>query len=184
MNSKGKEGFATQSVQERIFNLKAELVFRLQGLEYQTDDLIAFRSSLIDDLVAKIGELNRDNFAVRQHLRYLDQFSKREGYEALTYENTLQIAEEIAPLILPYEDDSSAVRFDALMYGLELAYILGKTYSKAKNDLAKKVYAVSRVATIPAVSAKSDLISKILNTDYVENAGINEFEHIRIELRD
>ena len=70
------------------------------------------------------------------------------------------------------------------MYGLELAYILGKTYSKAINDLAKKVYAVSRVATIPAVSAKSDLISKILNTDYVENAGINEFEHIRIELRD
>lgn len=184
INCKGKEGFATQSVQERIFNLKAELVFRLQGIEYQTDDLIAFRLSLIDDLVAKIGELNRDNFAVRQHLRYIDQFSKREGYEALTYENTLQLAEEIAPLILPYEDDSSAVRFDALMYGLELAYTLGKTYSKARNDLAKKVYAVSRVATIPAVSAKSDLISKILNTDYVENAGINEFEHIRIELRD
>lgn len=184
MNNKGKEGFATQSVQERIFNLKAELVFRLQGIEYQTDDLIDFRSSLIDDLVEKIGELNRDNFAVRQHLRYIDQFSKRESYEALTYENTLQIAEEIAPLILPYEDDSSAVRFDALMYGLELAYILGNTYPKARNDLAKKVYAVSRVATIPAVSAKSELITTILNTDYVENAGINEFEHIRTELRD
>ena len=117
-------------------------------------------------------------------MKYIDQFSKREGYDALTYENTLQIAEEIAPLILPYEDDSSAVRFDALMYGLELAYILGKTYSKSRNDLAKKVYAVSRVATIPAVKAKSELISTILNTDYVENAGINEFEHIRTELRD
>ena len=70
------------------------------------------------------------------------------------------------------------------MYGLELAYILGKTYSKAKNDLVKMVYAVSKVATIPAVSAKSELISKILNTDYVDNAGINEFEHIRTELRD
>lgn len=184
MNKKGKEGFSTQSVQERIFNLKTELVFRLQGLEYQTEELIAFRSALIDDLVAKIGELNRDNFAVRQHLRYVDQYSKREGYEALSYENTLQIAEEIAPLILPYEDDASAVRFDALMYGLELAYILGKTYSKARNDLVKMVYAVSKVATIPAVSAKSELISKILNTDYVDNAGINEFEHIRTELRD
>ena len=184
MNKKGKEGFSTQSVQERVFNLKTELVFRLQGLEYQTEELIAFRSALIDDLVAKIGELNRDNFAVRQHLRYVDQYSKREGYEALSYENTLQIAEEIAPLILPYEDDASAVRFDALMYGLELAYILGKTYSKARNDLVKMVYAVSKVATIPAVSAKSELISKILNTDYVDNAGINEFEHIRTELRD
>jgi type I restriction enzyme R subunit len=32
--------------------------------------------------------------------------------------------------------------------------------------------------------AKSDLINKILHTSYFEDAGINEFEHIRQELRD
>lgn len=34
---------------------------------------------------------------------------------------------------------SSAVRFDALMYGIELAYLAGKKYSKARTDLMKYI---------------------------------------------
>ena len=40
------------------------------------------------------------------------------------------------------------------------------------------------MANIPEIQAEADLINKILKTDYVENAGINEFEHIREKLRD
>ena len=36
----------------------------------------------------------------------------------------------------------------------------------------------------PEIMAQAELIDKILHTDYVENAGINEFEHIRVNLRD
>ena len=70
------------------------------------------------------------------------------------------------------------------MYGIEKAYIYGEQYKKARKDLFNKVAAVAKVATIPDVKAKSELIDKILHTDYVEKAGINEFEHIREELRD
>ena len=42
---------------------------------------------------------------------------------------------------------------------------------------------VASVANIPEIRAQSELINKILNTNYVENAGINEFEHIRENLR-
>ena len=48
----------------------------------------------------------------------------------------------------------------------------------------KKVQGIAGVANIPEIKAKSELINKILLTDYVETAGINEFEHIREELRD
>ena len=34
----------------------------------------------------------------------------------LTYEDTLLVREEVAPLILPESDEVTAVRFDALMY--------------------------------------------------------------------
>ncbi len=70
------------------------------------------------------------------------------------------------------------------MYGIELAYLIGKKYTRARKDLAKKVAAIASVANIPEIAAKSELIDKILNTDYVENSGINEFEHIRASLRD
>ena len=36
----GKEASAVESLQERIFNMKVEIVYKLQDLEYQTDDLI------------------------------------------------------------------------------------------------------------------------------------------------
>lgn len=90
---------------------------------------------------------------------------------------------EVAPLILPDEDETNAVRFDALIYGIELAYLLGKKYTKARTDLYKKVNRIANVANIPEIQAQFELINKILNTDYVDNAGINEFEEIREKLR-
>lgn len=180
----GKQSANAVAVQERIFNLKAQIVFKLQDSVYQTSELIKFRSQLVDDMVSKVQELNKDNFAVKQHLRYVEEYSNVDRYNSLTYENTLQIREELAPLIIPDEDEISAVRFDALMYGIELAYLVGKKYSKARNDLMKKVNAVSSVANIPEIQAHSTLINKILHTDYVDTAGINEFEIIREEIRD
>ena len=43
---------------------------------------------------------------------------------------------------------------------------------------------MASVANSPEIMVQSELINKILHTDYLENAGINEFEHIRENLRD
>ena len=184
MNPKGKNVPMTTSVQERIFDLKTNLVYKLQDLVYQTDELIAFRNSLIEDITFKIKELNRENFSVKQHLKFIDLYADKKSFEVLTPLDLQQLSEEIAPLILPYGDEISAVRFDALMYGIELGYIAGNTYSKGIKDLMGKVRAVSRVGTIPAVKEQKDFINQILNTDYVERATINEFETIREKLRE
>ena len=80
-----------------------------------------------------------------------------------------------------YDDLSDA---DKQAYGIELAYLAGKKYGKARSDLMKKVAAVASVANIPEIMVQAEMIDKILHTDYVETAGINEFEHIRENLRD
>ena len=171
------------ALQGAIFKLKAQIAFKLQDIAYQTTELIAFRKSLVDDMVHKVRELNKENFAVRQHLRYVEQYANPDNYNSLTYEDTLLMAEELAPLITPDEDEASAVRFDALMYGIELAYLAGKKYSRARTDLYKKVSGIASVANIPEIMVQSELINKILHTDYLDTAGINEFEHIRENLR-
>ena len=172
------------ALQGAIFKLKAQIAFKLQDLVYQTTDLIAFRKTLVDDMVRKVRELNKENFAVRQHLRYVEKYENPDNYNSLTYEDTLLMAEELAPLITPDEDEASAVRFDALMYGIELAYLAGKKYSRARTDLYKKVSGIASVANIPEIMVQSELINKILHTNYLDDAGINEFEHIRENLRD
>jgi type I restriction enzyme R subunit len=182
--SPGKATANNMALQSAIFNLMFEISYKLQDMEYQTERLIAYRENLVNQMAGKVKELNRENFAVRQHLKYVDIYSVRENYQVITYEDTLSVKDELAPLIVPEKDDADALRFDALMYGIELAYLVGKKHTKARSDLKKKVAAVAKVATIPEVKEKQPLIDKILNTDYVENAGINEFEVIRQNLRD
>ena len=182
--NKGKPTANMIALQGAIFHLKAQIAFKLQDLAYQTADLIDFRKALVENMVRKVQELKRENFAVRQHLKYVELYANPDSYNALTYEDTLMMGQELAPLITPEEDDAKALRFDALMYGIELAYLAGKKYGKARSDLMKKVSAVASVANIPEIMAQSELIDKILHTDYVENAGVNEFEYIRENLRD
>ena len=182
--NKGRPTANMIALQGAIFHLKAQIAFKLQDLAYQTTNLIAFRKTLVEDMVRKVRELNKENFAVRQHLKYVERYAEPDSYSALTYEDTLLIGQELAPLITPEEDDAKALRFDALLYGIELAYLAGKKYGKARSDLFKKVSAVAAVANIPEIMVQAELIDKILHTDYVETAGINEFEYIRENLRD
>ena len=179
----GKPTANQMALQGAIFNLKSQIIFKLQDIAYQTEDLIAFRKSLVSEMVTKVRELNKDNFAVKQHLKYVELYANEENYVSLTYEDTLIIKEELAPLIIPDDDEASAVRFDALMYGIELAYLAGKGYARHRSDLFKKVSGIASVANIPEISAKSELINKILHTDYLDNCGVNDFEYIRESLR-
>ncbi len=184
LNDKGREVPTTLSVQQHIFNLKTQMVYKLQDLAYQTDELIAFRNEFIDDIIGKVKELNKENFAVKQHLKYVELYADRSSYETLVPMDLQQLETEVAPLIPPYEDEICAVRFDALMYAIELGYITGNKYTRGIGDLMHKVRAVAKVGTIPAVVAQKEFINQILNTTYVETAGINEFEAIREKLRD
>lgn len=182
--NKGKATANMIALQGAIFNLQFEIAYKLQDIEYQIDRLIAYRNALVKLMTEKVQEIPRDNFAVRQHLKYVDLYSVVESYKVLSFEDTLIVRDEVSPLILPSSDEAGAVRFDALMYGIELAYLIGKRYSKARSDLLKKVSGIASVANIPEIQSQTELITKILNTDYIDSCGINEFEEIREKLRD
>ena len=183
--NKGKATANMMALQSAVFQLKFEIAYKLQGIEYQTEWLSVYRRDLVKQMSEKVKEIPRDNFIVKQHLKYVDLYAAKSNYQALTYEDTLTVREEVSPLILPDHDDASAVRFDALLYGMELASLLGKKYSRAKSDLMKRVNGIASIAnSIPEIKKQSGLIHQILETDYVERAGVSEFEEIREKLRD
>ena len=181
--SKGRPTANMIALQGAIFNYQFEIAYKLQDVQYQVDGLIAYRNALVELMTGKVKELPRDNFAVKQHLRYVDTYSIETNYQALTYEDTLMVREELAPLILPDDEEASAARFDALMYGIELAYLVGKKYGRARSDLLRRVKGIAGVANIPEIKVQADFINKILHTDYLDNCGIDEFEEIRENLR-
>lgn len=182
--SKGNANASARSLQGALFSLKAQMAFKLQDAVYKTDELSAFRQTLVDDMVRKVSELNQDNFAVKQHLKFVELYTKPNRYQSLSYEDTLMMQQELAPLLLPEPDDPKALRFDALLYGMELAHLAGLPYNRAHHDLLKKADALSKIANVPEIAAQSALLEKILHTDYVENTGVDELEKIRKALRD
>ena len=181
--NEGKPTANMMALQGAVFNLEFQIAYKLQDIDCQSKRLIAYREKLVESMSGKVADLNRENFAIHQHLKYVDLYSKACNYNALTYEDTLTVADQVAPLILPDKDEISAVRFDALMYGIELAYLAGKKYTKARSDLTKRVSAIASISNIPEIQMQSELIGKILHSDYLETAGISEFEHMREELR-
>lgn len=182
--SKGNATASARSLQGALFSLKAQMAFKLQDAVYKTDELSAFRQTLVDDMVRKVSELNQDNFAVKQHLKFVELYTSPNRYQSLSYEDTLMMQQELAPLLLPEPDDPKALRFDALLYGMELAHLAGLPYNRAHHDLLKKAEALSKIANVPEIAAQSALLEKILHTDYVENTGVDELEKIRKALRD
>ena len=184
MEAKGRESDLSVTLQARLFNIKVNLVYRLQDLRLQTGELKDYRTELVRDLLNGISGINRDSFAAKQHLQIIDKYRGEDDFSALTYEDTLQIAEHIAPLMAPVRDDIDAIRFDMLLYQIELALITDEPNKRAGNDLIRKTRELSQYATIPAIEAQGDLIEQILYHDYLDRAGVKDYEHIRLMLRD
>ena len=184
----GKEVPIRMHLQGAIFQLEFEIVYKLQDIDYHTERLLAYRKALVDHMVSKVKELQENkNFAVNQHLKYVEKYALEGSYDTLAPGDTAEVKVELSPLIRPDNDDPKALRFDALMYGIELAYLVGKKYNRARKDLVKQVKHLASLTdrkSFPEVTAEKEFLEKLVHTDYIETAGINEFEHIRERLRD
>ena len=181
--NKEKVSASQLPLQGALFRLKAEIAMKLQDTAYQTEELSAFRRSLVEELAGKVSGLDRGNFAVRQHLRPVERFSAPERYASLDYQDILTIGKEIAPLLPPEEDDPQALRFDALLYGIQLAHLAGQPWTRARNDLCRKVSAISTMTSIPEIAGQKPLMERILHTGHLDTAGLDGFEEIRQKLR-
>lgn len=168
------------SLWSSMFRIKAQLTFLLQG-KPELEDL---RHALVEDMVRHVQALDRESFAVRQHLKYVELYANPNHYTSLTRESTLKMASELAPLIRSTGEDAQAVRFDTLIYGMELAYLLDKESPKARADLLKHVRSLNAQSHIPEIAPHKNLIHQILQPGYLESAGVMQYEQIRKNLRD
>lgn len=101
--------------------------------------------SIVQEMLTKVQALNRQNFAVLLQLELVEKYSRPETYLCLN-QSSAEIR-EIAPLIQP-DDDASALSFDNLLCGVELAYLEGqsKGIKHGIRELRRKVSANAGVA--------------------------------------
>lgn len=184
-NKNGIEGSEVISLTESIFSKRVKLIYSLQASEFITEEYQNFRNILVESSLSAINKLNKELFAVRQQRKYVDTFSDKNKFIALSEEEYSDLIKYIAPLVSNYDRDENALQFDNFIYAMMIAQLEKskklQTYCKKLVSLATSL---TKKATIPQIAQKLDFIKSIEDIDFVMKANILDLERIRQELRD
>lgn len=184
VNEKGEETKITQTLTEKLFNSKVDIVRELQSLQYQEASFISYRDLLMKEILTDVRALNDEKFRVRQYLQYVHKYQNEDSWKALSVVQTNEVKENISPLIVPFEDEELAKRFDLLMLTIELASLQSNNATKPIRRVVDTAEALSKLGTIPQVLAQKDVIDDVRTTEFWEEASLADLEHVRVALRD
>lgn len=184
MNPKGFKGNLGQTLSERIFNLKLDLVKELQDLRYSDEEYVSHRNELLKYLIEDVNNLNEDNFMVKMNLKYVQKYKNKNEWQSLGAISTQDIKKHISPLITALKDDEFAKRFDILMYTIELANLQGNNATRPIKSVIETAESLSKLGTIPQIQEQKYIIDKVRETEFWEDVDLFELDEVRSALRE
>lgn len=147
---------------------------------------LALAKEYIDNLHAKVAQLDTARYEVRKHLAAVHQFTDRSQWNSLSKTALRTIEEELSHLI-PYTEDTDemAKRFDLNSYKLQVAMInrsprqttLVQNFMEIGKRLLKK-------RNVPAVAAKEVSIREMASVEFWQEIALAKVEKLRKEIRD
>ena len=174
------------SITEKIFIAKIKLIAQLQDLRFFEPQYQEYRASLIGEVLAAIRALPLENFAVREKRVFVEKYSQKEAFAALSEKDISALIEHLCPLIISTDPDERAKAFDRDLYNLMLYLLLGK--NKEAKGIIKKIvdigHKLSQRGTIPQIAAQRDIIEQVKSSSFWEGVGLGELEKVRVSLRD
>ena len=184
-NERGIEGLSTQSLTEKIYGLKLDLIVELESMEYQAqDNYKKYRDELIDEFINRINGLNKESFIVRNKMVYIDKYSNRDKWQHIDNIAYTEIKENLITVFLSEDSDEYAKRFDNLVYGVQVGRIKFKNINRQVMLITELMRDLRKLGTIPQIVDKKELIEKASDVEYWERASFFEVEKVRNELRE
>jgi len=184
-NPNGAEATPTQSLTEKIFNIKADLVFELQALKFQEDDFTReYHLQTKNELRQQIAELNTHRIDVRKNLQYVDKYKLESVWQYVSLLDVLEIKNHLTPLLTPTQEDENAKKFDLLILIIELSLLLATDSTKTQQKIVTIARVLQDKTTIPQVKEKIETIKELLTENFWAHLSLSNLERIRLELRD
>lgn len=183
-NKNGKETKMMKSLTENRFNIRIGIIKELQNLDYQTDDFVNHRKSLIEGILKEVTAIDETKFNARMKLQFLHKFNQVSTFESLTDVDVRELEEHVAPLVPAIDDDELAKRFDYLMYTIEYADLKRVPAPKPKNRVVTTAEKLTIKGTIENVKKQEALIYKVQTNEHWEDADIFDHEEVREAFRD
>lgn len=198
-NPAGSEGATAESLTTRLFKSRLELVGELDkriqaggaaegavpGPYGGHPTMAELRAGTVQTLQERVGAMNVDNFVVRPHRQFVEQYAKPSSWQSLGPDDYDALAHRVA--LLPSQlsdDDEEAKRFDLLVLRAQLS-ILQATPDFA--SLRQKIRAIAAnledEMAIPAIKAEATLIHAVASDDWWQDVTVPMLETVRRRLR-
>ncbi len=168
-----------ESVSARIFKNVIALAEAFRQEPYLDDYYQKVRIYYLDWAHERIMALNRKSYTVKMVLRYVEQFSDRNNWNALSNEDKHNLFTYLAKLIFIPENDEKAKLFDKLMTGFQLAVVENdpiqvRYYNKVRIIATQ----LSRLLNIHEVANVQNVILSAIKDEFWEERTHDKLETV------
>ncbi|MCQ2613734.1 MAG: DEAD/DEAH box helicase family protein [Treponemataceae bacterium] len=186
IHPKGKINGGGLNLSQKIFELKLDMVYKLQKREHQeSEEHVKYYQKWKDELVTMIQNLNRNLINVRYNLKEVDKYSDVKTWDYVTPLMLAEIKKVITPLISPDEEASSAKVFDVWMFNMELSHLVGdEDFSKPLQKVTTIIGQLLDMQTIPEIRAKPEILKTFIASEFWSDITVSKLESVRIQVRD
>ncbi len=188
----GKDGKETVTLSQRLFQIRLDMLYELQRLEYQQDaQMKAYYDSIKGTLHSTVVTIksHANRIQVREAMQYVDKYYDLSTWVSLSPVMVKEAKVHLSPLLdSGLEGEYLAVAFDARMYYIEYA-VLKTGEAKGVGDHIKAVrliaqYLIKEKASVPQGLAKAEDLKLAMSEAYWTGVKVPELEHMRKSLRD
>ncbi len=181
-------GSVGESLRLRLFKERLQLILSLAEAEGQGDGAeseAGLRADTIALLRKQIANMNVDNFLVRPHRQWVEQYRAEEAWRELDLERAIELADRLAdlPTSLP-EDDEEAKRFDLLILKLQLCRLLGDPgQERLRRQVQEIASGLLEQLAIPAIREQQELLYELAGDEWWVDVTLPMLEHARRRVR-
>lgn len=188
----GKAGKEALTLSQRIFQIKLDMLYELQRLEYQEDAWFhAYYEQIKDGLHTEVVRIksHSSRIQVREAMQYVDKYYDLATWVSLSPVMVKEAKIHLSPLLdSGLGGEHLAVAFDARMYYIEEA-LLRSGSAKEATEHVKTVrliaqYLLTQKASVPQVLEKAAPLRAIMGDAFWNAPTVPEVESKRKELRD
>lgn len=150
------------------------------------EELVTFKTSLLDTIHKTILNLNRNSFRVKAVLESVDKYSQRERWNNLSLTDTTEIFKNITALVEPQEKDEDARNFDLMILRLMLAITDGnEPVYKYVGRLKTIGKTLLKKSNLPVVKRKEQTLRMIVDEQFWSNeVSVVSLEKVRQDIRE
>ena len=191
-NPEGKPGKETLTLSQRLFNIRLDMLYELQRLEYQQNaHLLAYYMAIKQELHEKVVKIKSHDsrIQVRESMQYVDKYYNLDTWMSLSPVMVKEAKRHIAPLLdSGLSGDYLSVAFDVRIYYVENDLLKTGTINNVGPHVKMlrliAQYLLNEKASIPQVRNKADDLKRLLSEELWANPTVGELEKLRISLRD